>query len=669
MTETKERVGSNRERSVAKEEQMSTDMSIEAKQSTEGNAEGVTNPSPFAVYQALSRVLWRGTTWAVTKYGIERLDGRYWIAADRLFEDYPSYSWPEHIAEKGADFDPADFAAAWREAIEEHWGLGEERQDYIERSILNAAETALKVDVYGHNLDRYQAIRYPGLSEDERRWQDMSISAMSEISDDAAMSDEELQALAAKDRVAEAKAKAERAKEEAKEAAIKSLLLELAVAEPSQIRTVINKLSRYPQEEIVTVLKFVARTDRDTANKALARLKEHWQPAADEIPPGPAKSEVRLKSAAGETAVKIVWLMRGYLARGKFHILAGVAGTGKSTISFDMAATITCGGKWPDGSQAPVGDVLIWLGEDGFHDTILPRFLAAGGNPDKLYRIDGIMVGEQKRSFNPATDVPELMTAMRQLPNLRLVIIDPIVAMGGKDSHRNTETRLALQSIVDLAEELDVVVLGITHFTKGTEGRDPLERVTGSLAYGALARIVLAAAKSEDENGPRRLVRAKSNIDESGGGFEYHLRQAPVPDHDFLAQRITWSTRLSGSARELLDELNPKEPSQRAKAIEFLERTLQAAGNAGVAVKALRDAANGHGISWATVRRVKDEELAGKIAVKQNEGAQHGGWYWVWIGGAAAGMDAARYGKAKSINIHPNNGMATVDRDDDEIPW
>jgi putative DNA primase/helicase len=378
----------------------------------------------------------------------------------------------------------------------------------------------------------------------------------------------------------------------------------------------------------------------------------------------PAKRTVRLKSAAGERAVKITWLMQGYIARGKFHILAGVAGTGKSTITFDLAATITRGGKWPDGSQAPVGDVLIWSGEDGFHDTILPRFLAAGGDPDRLYRVDVIMEHGEKRHFDPQTDVSSLVQAMRQRPNLLMVIIDPIVSFAGRDSHRNAETRQALQSVVDLAEERDVAVLGITHFTKGTEGRDPLERVTGSLAFGALARVVLAAAKSEDENGPRRLVRAKSNIGQMGGGFEYHLRDAPVPDHDFPAHRIIWSTRLSGSARGLLDELNPKEPSQRAKAIEFLEQTLNAAGNAGVAVKALRDAANGHGISWATVRRAKDEELAGKIVVKQNEGAQHGGWYWVWIGGAA------QYGK--TATIHPNNGVATVDRDagmDDEIPY
>ena len=38
-------------------------------------------------------------------------------------------------------------------------------------------------------------------------------------------------------------------------------------------------------------------------------------------------------------------------------------------------------------------------------------------------------------------------------------------------------------------------LLGITHFSKGTSGRDPTERITGSLAFGALASgFMLACA-------------------------------------------------------------------------------------------------------------------------------------------------------------------------------
>src|SRR5215831_13689554 len=73
----------------------------------------ISKPSPNSKW-------WRGNTWAVTNDGIERLDGAYFIAANRLFEDYPNYSWPEHIAGKGASFAPAEFSQAWQKALEYH---------------------------------------------------------------------------------------------------------------------------------------------------------------------------------------------------------------------------------------------------------------------------------------------------------------------------------------------------------------------------------------------------------------------------------------------------------------------------------------------------------------------------------------------------------------------
>jgi hypothetical protein len=57
--------------------------------------------------------------------------------------------------------------------------------------------------------------------------------------------------------------------------------------------------------------------------------------------------------------------------------------------------------------------------------------------------------------------------------------------------------------------------------------------VTGSIAFAALARVVLVAAKvtsdSGDEMEARRvLMRAKSNIGPDDGGFAYALERVEV---------------------------------------------------------------------------------------------------------------------------------------------
>jgi len=61
------------------------------------------------------------------------------------------------------------------------------------------------------------------------------------------------------------------------------------------------------------------------------------------------------------------------------------------------------------------------------------------------------------------------------------------------DSNNIGDVRRALAAVAELAIRTNAAAVGITHFTKGTSGRNPLERVTGSLGFGAAPRIVLAA--------------------------------------------------------------------------------------------------------------------------------------------------------------------------------
>src|SRR4030095_3261387 len=76
----------------------------------------------------------------------------------------------------------------------------------------------------------------------------------------------------------------------------------------------------------------------------------------------------------------VTWLWDGFLAGGKLNIVAGAPGTGKTTLALAIAATLTIGGRWPDGTRAAIGDVLIWSGEDSPGDTLVPRLIATGAD-------------------------------------------------------------------------------------------------------------------------------------------------------------------------------------------------------------------------------------------------------------------------------------------------
>ena len=183
---------------------------------------------------------------------------------------------------------------------------------------------------------------------------------------------------------------------------------------------------------------------------------------------------------------------------------------------------------WRHG-RSTIGDVLIWSGEDA-HPVLAARLEAMGADMRRVHFIDGIS-GSEGEAFDPGRDMPLLETTAERLAAPRLLILDPIVSAVAGDSHKGAEVRRSLQPVVALAQRLGCAVVGVTHFSKGTAGRDPAERITGSIAFAALARLVLVAAKVQADEGdePRRvLVRAKSNIGPDDGGFAYSLDRVEV---------------------------------------------------------------------------------------------------------------------------------------------
>ena len=340
-----------------------------------------------------------------------------------------------------------------------------------------------------------------------------------------------------------------------------------------------------------------------------------------------------LVKASTLTPEPIRWLWDGWLARGKLHVLAGAPGTGKTTIAMSLAATLSAGGRWPDGARSSAASVVVWSGEDDAGDSLQPRLALAGANLDRVHFLTGMTEQGKDRSFDPANDIASLREALMG-QDVQLLIIDPIVAAIAGDSHKNAEVRRGLQPLVDLAAEMGVAVLGITHLSKGTSGRDPLERVTGSLAFGAVARVVFLAAKRQDPGDDagqdtRLFVRVKSNVGADGGGFQYGVEQGEIAScPGVIGSAVRWGDALHGEARELLAEADATPDASGDSMTDAKTFLADLLADGPVPVKAIRADAEGAGFSWATIRRAQG--AIGVEAVKQGGSFGGAAQKWVW---------------------------------------
>ncbi len=330
------------------------------------------------------------------------------------------------------------------------------------------------------------------------------------------------------------------------------------------------------------------------------------------------------------------WLWRGFLPAGMLTILGGSPGCGKTTIAMSLAAPATRGGMWPDGSRCvSPGDVVVWSGEDPAA-VIAARLKAAGADMSRVHFVGGVSDGE---GFDPGRDMQLLEATMAGLATPRLLILDPVVSAVAGDSHKSAEVRRSLQPVVDLAHRLGCAVVGITHFSKGTAGRDPVERVTGSIAFAALARMVLVAAKVKPEPGddgePRRLLmRAKSNVGPDEGGFAYALERVEVGP-EIEGQRVRWLEALEGSARDLLAEAEADSDgvAQDSADVDGFLRGLLADGPAS-AKEVFKDA-DGAGYSRDQIKRASL-----RCGIEKRKDGMGGGWTWALL--AEGSMKSAK---------------------------
>ena len=329
---------------------------------------------------------------------------------------------------------------------------------------------------------------------------------------------------------------------------------------------------------------------------------------------GPRRRKVVARPASQIRREPVEWLIQGRVPLGMVTVLSGVGGRGKSTLTALWAA------------ENP-GVTLIATAEDSLGATVRPRLEAAEAD---LNRVRFVLVRTED-GIEDGIAIPDDVAQLEEIvveTGATLVVVDPLVAHlpGTIDSFKDQAVRRALAPLHRLAEAQGCAVVVIVHLNKA-QGLAPLQRLSGSSAFGNAARSVLLLDRDpdDDENGLRRvLALVKSNVGPEQPSLLYEIEPIVLPESDGEPRVETARLALVGVSEHdgasLLALSSGDARTQLDEACDFLRVEL-GEGCAPAAEMLQRGRRLGH--SEPTLRRARE-----KLGIETSKEGFEGHWKW-----------------------------------------
>ena len=218
---------------------------------------------------------------------------------------------------------------------------------------------------------------------------------------------------------------------------------------------------------------------------------------------------------------EIDWLWPNKFQRGAFSIIAGRQGIGKSVFTCYMAAVLSNGWEWCDGTQAPECSVIFFCGEDDIASGYIPRLQAQGAVLNKIRFLDAIeelqgedVVDEMEVTVKHVEHIAQAIAETEEATGLPvgMVVLDPFSDyLGEIRENNNAEMRKGTRSIRRMAKELNVALIGIEHHNKALSLGAAMNRATGSIAKTSMARSAWSVYPDTQNPGQLLFVPTKGN--------------------------------------------------------------------------------------------------------------------------------------------------------------
>lgn len=307
---------------------------------------------------------------------------------------------------------------------------------------------------------------------------------------------------------------------------------------------------------------------------------------------------------------KIEWIWPGVIPKGKLSLIIGDPGHGKSLLSVHVAACVSAGLEFPDGTRPETGNVLMVFCEDEAGDIVRPRLRVAGANLDNITHLE-----ISERFMKLDTDIPKIEDAIKQT-EAKLLVIDPISAyLGAVNSWKDDEVRRLLAMVGGLSTRTNCAILCIMHLNKKVSS-NAIDRGMGSIAFSAVARSVFLVGNHPEENDPRKILApVKTNLVEKAKSMIFRINSSQ-DNYPY----IEWEGESSYGTKDILmtGVAGTEEDNKLEQAIIFLENQLRSGDKA---ARLLYEIGVKEGLTEVTIDRAKK-----RLGIKSVRDRDR--WFW-----------------------------------------
>jgi hypothetical protein len=351
-------------------------------------------------------------------------------------------------------------------------------------------------------------------------------------------------------------------------------------------------------------------------------------------PPSGLKRTVELVRADEVVPQSIVWMVPDFIPANTSTAFTGEMDSLKSTTTLDIAASGSLWRKWFTGANNEVTPfITLFAGaEDDYATTVVPRFIAAGGNRDCLYGMkldvtckqqsdDGMKEYRTPLSFD--AHLNEVADAMRELNKTRewkvgLLINDPIISFFGNKSYNNPQdARDIMGGLKKLCEELQITIINICHFNK-TLGLSAKQKTAGSKALIEAHRMAWAFDRSEDDKNIVLVAPVKHNLLKDARSYKITSDTKTIEweaGDGFHQKADVGVIRFVGYSEMSADErIEQRESKDRGSRKELKKAILALLKDAPMPAGQVKNALQDLGVSTRTIERAAESlESEGKL--------------------------------------------------------